>query len=281
MIISPKHFPPIALFSHRKTKVLLDYSLINPTKSQLSLLRKPLHMLVAEGRKNIFTVSAGIRRLIVPNREKLADAYWNNPEKESFAGAYISTGDAFPVLLLYKFIPSRGINPQTGMESECLDYFFANIEGNNVVTAQGVIRLYYHGNENYTLEPGITTVKDELYEKRIEQCSNNMFYLLDVSLFLKYADVEVINIYGNQRKTLPDKSDVFENKSGVRVQYIDSRWVREIIRTEGFKVRGHFRLQPIKDEDGEWVRKLIYIKEFEKHGYHRRALKTLENQTDF
>lgn len=281
MIISPKHFPPIALFSHRKTKVLLDYSLINPTKSQLSLLQKPLHMLVAEGRKNIFTVSAGIRRLIVPNREKLADAYWNNPEKESFAGAYISTGDAFPVLLLYKFIPSRGINPQTGMESECLDYFFANIEGNNVVTAQGVIRLYYHGNENYTLEPGIATVKDELYEKRIEQCSNNMFYLLDVSLFLKYADVEVINIYGNQRKTLPDKSDVFENKSGVRVQYIDSRWVREIIRTEGFKVRGHFRLQPIKDEDGEWTRKLIYIKEFEKHGYHRRALKTLENQTDF
>ena len=108
-----------------------------------------------------------------------------------------------------------------------------------------------------------------------------MFYLLDVSLFLKYADVEVISIYGNQRKTLPDKSDVVENKSGVRVQYIDSRWVREIIRAEGFKVRGHFRLQPIKDEEGEWTRKLIYINEFEKHGYHRRALKTLENQTDF
>lgn len=280
MIISPKHFPPIALFSHRKTKVLLDYSLINPTKSELNMLRKAMHILIAESRKNIFTVSTGIRRLIVPNREKLADAYWNNPEKESFAGAYISTGDAFPVLLLYNFIPCRDINPKTGKESECLDYYFANIEGNNMVTAEGVIRLFYHGDENYTLQFGITTIKGELHEKRIEQCRNNMFYLLDVSLFLKYADVEVINIYGNQRKTLPDKSDVVENKSGVRVQYIDSRWVREIIRTEGFKVRGHFRLQPIKDEEGEWTRKLIYINEFEKHGYHRRALKMLENNTD-
>ncbi len=76
-------------------------------------------------------------------------------------------------------------------------------------------------------------------------------YLLNGCTFLKYADVEVINIYGNQRKLLPDKSDVIENKSGVRVQYIDSKWIREIIRLEGFKVRGHFRLQPVKDEDGE------------------------------
>ena len=108
-----------------------------------------------------------------------------------------------------------------------------------------------------------------------------MFYLLAVSIFLKYADVEVVNIYGNQRKALPDKPDVIENKSGVPVKFIDSRWIREIIRTEGFKVRGHFRLQPTKNEDGEWTRKLIFINEFEKHGYHRRALKTLEDNTNF
>ena len=87
----------------------------------------------------------------------------------------------------------------------------------------------------------------------------------------------MVTVYGKQRKVLPDKSDVIENKSGLRIKYIDSRWLREIIRTEGFKVRGHFRLQPMKDEDGEWTRKLIYINEFEKHGYHRRALRELSN----
>lgn len=279
MKISPKHFPPISMFCPRK-KVFFDYSFINPTESELRILRKPLFMLIAEGRKNIYTVSASIMGLIGPNREKLSAAYWNNSERESFSGAYISTKEAIPGILLYHFVPCKVVNSQTGKENECLDYYFANIEGNNMVSAKGVIRLFYHGDENYTLEPGIATTKGERHESIIKQCLDNMFFLLDISIFLKYADVEVINIYGNQRKVLPDKSDVIENKSGVCVKYIDSRWIREIIRTEGFKVRGHFRLQPVKDEEGEWTRKLIYINEFEKHGYHRRALKTLENSTD-
>jgi len=279
MKISPKHFPPISMFCQKK--LTFDFTPIEPNENQMRVLKKLLRALIIEGRKNIFTLSNSIQKLLGPNREKLMDAFWKDPQKESFSGAYIETQMPIPSIELFKFLPIRQVNPKTGIEEDCLRYMFASVQGNNVIVSIGSIDLFYEGNGDYLLIPYISTVKAEGREQEIINCQNYMLYLLNACTFLKYADVEVINVYGNQRKMLPDKSDVIENKSGVRVQYIDSRWIREIIRLEGFKVRGHFRLQPIKDEEGEWTRKLIYINEFEKHGYHRRALKTLENQTDF
>ena len=117
-----------------------------------------------------------------------------------------------------------------------------------------------------------STIDDSLSP---ENFASNMTYFLSLELFLKYADLEVVKAYGNQKKTICDGKDYLDNKSGIPVKYIDSRWLREIIRSEGFKVRGHFRLQPYKDDNDEWQRKLIYIDEFEKHGYHRRALRDI------
>ena len=279
MKISPKHFPPISMFCQKK--VSFDLTPIKPTEEQIRVLRKLLHALVIEGRKNIFTLSDSIQNLLAPNREKLMDAYWKDPQKESFSGAYIETQMTVPSIELFRFDPNRLVNPKTGVEEDCLRYTFASVQGQNVVVSMGIIDLFYEGNNDYVLLPHINTVKTPEREQEIINCQNYMLYLLNACTFLKYADVEVINVYGNQRKQLPDKSDIIENKSGVRVQYIDSRWIREIIRLEGFKVRGHFRLQPIKDEEGEWTRKLIYINEFEKHGYHRRALKMLENNPNY
>lgn len=279
MKISPKHFPPISMFCQKKT--VFDFSIINPNNEERKSLQKTINTLIAENRKNIFTVSTSIHKLLEPNKERLTDAYWDNPGKESFSGAYINSQHGIPFVILFKFEPGKGINPNSGGEEDCLDYTFAYVEGNNIVTAIGGIRLFYNGNMNYSLNTDVATIKGKSNDKVMENCQKSMFYLLAVSIFLKYADVEVVNIYGNQRKALPDKSDVIENKSGVPVKFIDSHWIREIIRTEGFKVRGHFRLQPTKNEDGEWTRKLIYINEFEKHGYHRRALKTLEDNTNF
>lgn len=96
-------------------------------------------------------------------------------------------------------------------------------------------------------------------------------------LFKKFASVELEVIKANSRKKVDfaDKGKVI-NEMGIDVSILDSRWFREIIRNEGFKVRGHFRLQPCKDGNGNWTRKIIYIEEFEKHGYHRRAQITIE-----
>lgn len=96
--------------------------------------------------------------------------------------------------------------------------------------------------------------------------------VLTLLAFMQYAETEKVYIENGQKRKY--EKETYSNASGYRVRLVDSRWIREIIRTEGFKVKGHFRLQPHK-VNGEWTRKLIYIEEFEKHGYHRRAQKDL------
>lgn len=109
-----------------------------------------------------------------------------------------------------------------------------------------------------------------------EQSSLETMYII---LFKKFASVELELVEAGTKKksAIADKGKVI-NELGVDVTLLDCRWFREIIRNEGFKVSGHFRLQPCKDENGEWKRKLIYIKDFEKHGYHRRAQISIENE---
>lgn len=109
-------------------------------------------------------------------------------------------------------------------------------------------------------------------------------WLLDIFfrilLFKKFASVDLVYVEkGKKKKTsLVEKGKII-NDTDVDIIYLDSKWFREIIRNEGFKVRGHFRLQPYKDENGKWTRKLIYINEFEKHGYHRKAKISVEQET--
>lgn len=64
----------------------------------------------------------------------------------------------------------------------------------------------------------------------------------------------------------------FINNSKHDITFIDSLWSQRI-KTDGFKVRGHFRLQPF----GENLlkNKLIWIEEFAKEGYNRKATKEL------
>lgn len=63
-------------------------------------------------------------------------------------------------------------------------------------------------------------------------------------------------------------STKFLNNSKLSITFCDSLWKQRII-TEGFKVRGHFRLQPIGE--GRCNLKLIWIEQFDKLGYNRKA----------
>lgn len=89
-------------------------------------------------------------------------------------------------------------------------------------------------------------------------------------LFKRYAKIETE--YGKCGKTIRSRilNDKVRNNIPIDVKIMDSTWFTSIFRNEGFKVSGHFRLQP-KKINGEWVKELIYINEFEKHGYHRIA----------
>jgi hypothetical protein len=50
---------------------------------------------------------------------------------------------------------------------------------------------------------------------------------------------------------------------------LDSTWFTTIVRSEGFKVGGHFRMQPFGKNLSD--RKLIWISPFDKNGYTRKA----------
>ena len=89
-------------------------------------------------------------------------------------------------------------------------------------------------------------------------------------MFKTYAEVET--------KVLPPKSKIrdiacnYKNDTKLELNYLDSKWFTTLVQSEGFNVRGHFRLQP-KKREGEWTKELIWISEFEKTGYMSLARK--------
>lgn len=116
----------------------------------------------------------------------------------------------------------------------------------------------------------------------VDNLRRNVYGFLVVMAFKKFASVELDVVKPLSRKKTaldPQGKGKVVNDTGIEVTLLDSTWFREIIRNEGFKVRGHFRLQPCKNDKGEWTHKLIYINEFEKHGYHRRAKMSIEKES--
>lgn len=88
--------------------------------------------------------------------------------------------------------------------------------------------------------------------------------------FIKYADIEVKILPAN--KTVKDIKCKYVNDTSSHIQFLDSTWFTTLIKSDNFKVRGHFRLQP-KKKDGEWTKEIIWINEFEKTGYTSSAKK--------
>ena len=102
----------------------------------------------------------------------------------------------------------------------------------------------------------------------------NLIPLLVIYFFAK-VETHVIQD-GKSKRVIVDK-DKYINETQVPVKIINSKWFTNIIRLEGFSVRGHFRLQP-KKVNGEWRKELIWINDFEKHGYTSKA--RILNQED-
>ena len=102
----------------------------------------------------------------------------------------------------------------------------------------------------------------------------NAALILGIAILIvkKYGEVETVMAASKTRRTIQEaENGVIMNCTPFMVRFIDSSWLRTIVRTEGFMVSGHFRLQPYGI--GRCERKLIYIQPFEKHGYVRRAKK--------
>jgi hypothetical protein len=96
-----------------------------------------------------------------------------------------------------------------------------------------------------------------------------------LKMFQAYADVETKTIFSNGK--VKDINCVYYNETKIKINHLTSKWFTNIVKSDGFGVRGHFRLQP-KKENGKWTRELIWINDFRKNGYNSPALK-LKTQT--
>lgn len=103
----------------------------------------------------------------------------------------------------------------------------------------------------------------------------------------KYVKVETIiippGVFSAVEGTLleyVEKKKVI-NQSGQEVIVMDSRWFRKIVNDNDIYVRGFWRMQNKKNENGEWYKELIFVDSFVRHGYHRDAkIETSNNSID-
>lgn len=101
-----------------------------------------------------------------------------------------------------------------------------------------------------------------------------MYYdiVFHLCVFKKYAEIET--------KLLPPKTEsndgfkcVYSNHSKYPITFINSTWFTNLVKSDAFKVSGHFRLQPCHDLNGMPTKKLIWISDYIKSGYTAPARK--------
>lgn len=96
-------------------------------------------------------------------------------------------------------------------------------------------------------------------------------FVVQILAYLYFGEITTKTL-NPKEKTKINSFKAFLNNSKFPVTYVDSLWKQRIC-VNGFKVRGHFRMQPFGE--ARIKRKLIWIEEFSKEGYNRKATREL------
>ena len=151
-----------------------------------------------------------------------------------------------------------------------LTYFYFQKNSSDASELRCFMRINLH-NEKSSANTQTYISKSGIY-KESPKLSIEIYTKLLVSTlnFINYADIEVKLLPAN--KKVKDFNCKYVNDTSSNIQYLNSTWFTTLIKSDSFKVRGHFRLQP-KKKDGELTKELIWIKEYEKKGYVSKAKK--------
>lgn len=98
--------------------------------------------------------------------------------------------------------------------------------------------------------------------------------VLQLLIFVELGEIEIVELLPGRNNNAKKRSDKITNTSRQNITVIDSKWNTVSIRTEGFSVSGHLRLQNYKDS-----KKLIWINSFQKEGYTRNRNKMKDEKT--
>lgn len=108
------------------------------------------------------------------------------------------------------------------------------------------------------------------YENGLDR-THYLSFLVTFICFIKHVELQTKIIPAKRKDTHIGVKYVNETNNNIEV--LDSTWFTNIVRSEGFAVRGHFRFQAMGKNHSE--RKLIWIADFEKEGYERKAKKLM------
>lgn len=197
-------------------------------------------------------------------KSKLKDIIMSEPVEE--CGTFIFNKNGFTITLFYAI--------QLDLSDKEKD---ENLPKYTVVIQQ----FSKHGKNDFVnldalIAYGTGSEKDFLW-KGFEDAGMDGWYfvadLLGLLAFLRYCEVETKTIKSNRKDYHVGIKYVNETKNNIEV--LDSTWFTTIVKSEGFAVRGHFRMQPYGP--GMSLRRLQWIPAFEKEGYTRTA-KVLNQQ---
>lgn len=96
-----------------------------------------------------------------------------------------------------------------------------------------------------------------------------MHEIFGIILFLRFAEIETKVLSAGQK--VKEFNCKYVNDTKVNVEIVDSTWFTNLVKSDGFDVRGHFRLQAFGE--GMKDRKMIWINPFHKSGYTAPARK--------
>lgn len=146
-------------------------------------------------------------------------------------------------------------------------YLLGKNEMTRFLCAKGAIKgIYWNRDKKITFEYGFDLDGEGYYFNN--KYSEEFNKIAKIITFVELGDIEVTVLAGGKNNHKPKKEGKITNTSNYTVYVVDSSWNKLIIRTDGFAVMGHFRLQACGE--GLSDRKLIWINAFEKHGYKRR-----------
>lgn len=231
------------------TKYMHDQFLAN--KDEIMRLYATLHGMM----HTVRYVSESVIALFNKN-ETVAQKLWElRGEIDTCNGIFISKNETYYIYSIKKFSQHVEINLMM-FRKEIL-----------VMALVGRYNVEYDGLFQTDVTKSI--LPDGYEEHEVSYLLDTAFLIIGFEVFRKYADVEVKMLPASKQIKDTVYKCVYQNESSYPVEIIDSTYYTTLVKSDSFKVTGHFRLQPYGT--GLKKRKLIWINDFVKDGYTREA----------
>jgi hypothetical protein len=223
---------------------------------QMDMLRDNFKANIPYYKKSIKFIVKPLQEAIEDNRDKLLDL-----------SLILNIGDAAGTIIIGDFQFCYKIQSTAGDDQWLYSIYVFN--GYNFI---GLVYNEHDGelDKKYFYASSLVTGNDNPTIEERGDAGKRLFGLLLTAInFLKCAEIET-KFLPPSRQIWDGPTCLYNNKSKYPIEIIDSTWFTTLVKSDGFKVRGHLRLQPYGE--GMTKRKLVWINEFQKNGYTRRLI---------